>query len=91
MPLLALVPTYTKVCQNTRRGEYPRKTVGSDFSQSNQLRNKLDMHHYIGCILSLKVTTSNLLAAVSVLNVNPRKLNKESLLLTELLCSFNNN
>ncbi len=42
---------------------------------------------------SLKVTATNLLAAVGVLNVNPRKLKKEnhSLLLTELLCSFNNN
>ncbi len=39
--------------------------------------------------LSLKVT--NLLAAVSVLNVNPRQFTKEYLLLTELLCSFNNN
>ncbi len=43
--------------------------------------------------LSFKVTTPNLLAAVGVLNVNPRKLKKEnhSLLLIELLCSFNKN
>ncbi len=42
---------------------------------------------------SLKVSAPNYLATVGVLNVNPRKWKKEnhSLLLTELLCSFNNN
>ncbi len=48
-------------------------------------------------VFSLKVTASNVLAAVAVLKVNPRKWKKESLLLTEfvklkfLLCSFKNN
>ncbi len=56
---------------------------------NNQLRQKSDVSHYIGCIVS-KIDHT-LLAAVSVLNGNPRKCKKEYLLLTELLCSFNNN
>ncbi len=28
------------------------KTVGYVLSESNQLRKKLDVHHYIGCIVS---------------------------------------
>ncbi len=71
-----------------------KKTVGYVLSESNQLRKKSDVRHYILDALSLKVTAPDLLAAVGVLNVNPRKLMKENYslqLLTELLSSFNNN
>ncbi len=36
-------------------------------SESNQLRKKLNVYHYIG------LTVPNLMDAVGVLNVNPRK------------------
>ncbi len=70
-----------------------KKTVGYVLSKSNQLRKKSDVRHYILDALSLKVTAPDLLAAVGVLNVYPRKLKKENhlQLLTELLSSFNNN
>ncbi len=71
--LLLYRKIHTKLCQNTRLGEYPRKTVGYVLSESNQLRKKSDVRHYILDALSLKVTAPDLLAAVGVLNVYPRK------------------
>ncbi len=67
--------------------------LGKKLSVMSWKRNRLCIiiFNVIFDALCLKVTAHHLLAAVGVLNVNPRKWKKEnhSLLLTELLCSFN--
>ncbi len=84
LPLLALVPTNTHKIPVLE--SMLEKTVGYVLSEIIWKRNQICI--IILDTLSLKVTASNLLSAVGVLNVNPKKWKKESLLLTELLCSF---
>ncbi len=81
LPLLALVPTNTYKIPVLE--SMLEKTVGYVLSEIIWKRNQICI--IILDTLSLKVTASNLLSAVGVLNVNPKKWKKESLVLTEFV------